>query len=63
MKTTWRPSGKQLGLLLAISVLAVFAAANAHLVLVAFRSQPECALRLDTPQTGGTVYRAAKPAC
>ena len=43
------------------AVLAVFVAANAHLVAVAFSSQPDCAL---SPTVDGVAtYRAAKPSC
>lgn len=42
--------------------LLLFAGANAHLVYVAFRSQPECVAHVkDTSDNGG--YRAAKSAC
>jgi hypothetical protein len=36
----------------------VFAGANAHLIYVAFESQPECVARGENDG-----YRAAKPAC
>jgi hypothetical protein len=40
----------------------LFAGANAHLVYVAFQSQPECVAHVkDTSDKGG--YRAAKSAC
>ena len=42
--------------------LLLFAGANAHLVYVAFQSQPECVAHVkDTSSSGG--YRAAKSAC
>lgn len=42
--------------------LLLFAGANAHLVYVAFQSQPECVAHVkDTSESGG--YRAAKSAC
>lgn len=42
--------------------LLLFAGANAHLVYVAFQSQPECVTHVnDTSGSGG--YRAAKSAC
>ncbi|WP_306454942.1 MULTISPECIES: hypothetical protein [unclassified Mesorhizobium] len=42
--------------------LLLFAGANAHLVYVAFQSQPDCVAHVkDTSDGGG--YRAAKPAC
>lgn len=43
-------------------VLLVFAAANAHLVYVAFQSQPECVAHVKGVGEG-TGYRAAKSAC
>lgn len=47
-------------LIIAFVVIAVFLAANAHLVAVAFSSQPDCVL----PSNGeGVAYRAAKPSC
>ncbi|MBX3576241.1 MAG: hypothetical protein KF723_03460 [Rhizobiaceae bacterium] len=42
--------------------LLVFAGANAHLVYVAFQSQPECVDHLKSAD-GGEGYRAAKSAC
>lgn len=62
-KLSWRPSGKQLGFFIVFAFVAVVAAANAHLVHVAFRSQPDCVLGNETPGKDGVVYRAAKPAC
>ncbi len=40
----------------------IFAAANAHLVYVAFESQPECVAH-STEADGRAEFRAAKPAC
>lgn len=42
--------------------LALFAGANAHLVYVAFRSQPDCVDHVKAVGDGGG-YRAAKSAC
>ncbi len=42
--------------------LVVFAGANAHLVYVAFKSQPECVDHLKVADKGGG-FRAAKSAC
>lgn len=42
-------------------VLAVFIAANVHLVAVSFTSRPDCALQVTTE--GAVAYRAAKPSC
>lgn len=42
--------------------LLLFAVANAHLVYVAFESQPDCVAHVtDAGDSGG--YRAAKSAC
>jgi len=41
--------------------LLLFAGANAHLVYVAFRSQPECVAHVKDTSDGG--YRAAKSSC
>jgi len=41
--------------------LLLFAGANAHLVYVAFQSQPDCVVHLKI--AGGDGYRAAKSAC
>ncbi|MFV0474547.1 MAG: hypothetical protein ACK5MQ_10140 [Pikeienuella sp.] len=43
------------------AVVAVFAAANAHLIYVSFASQPDCVL--SSSETGTASYRAAKPSC
>ncbi|MBX3598554.1 MAG: hypothetical protein KF874_13370 [Rhizobiaceae bacterium] len=42
--------------------LLLFAGANAHLVYVAFQSQPECVEHLKSADGDGG-YRAAKSAC
>lgn len=42
--------------------LLLFAGANAHLVYVAFQSQPDCVAHVKGPDDGGG-YRAAKSAC
>ena len=44
-------------------VLAVFFAANAHLVVVSFASRPDCVLRTKPLTEGVSAYRAAKPSC
>ena len=55
--------GRAFGALLAFAVLAVFAAANTHLVALALSSQPDCVPHLKTPEQGAATYRAAKPSC
>lgn len=42
--------------------LIIFTGANAHLVYVAFQSQPECVDHLKEAGSGD-AYRAAKSAC
>lgn len=55
--TRWR----LLGIAAAVGVVAVFIAANVHLVAVSLVSQPDCVLPSD-PE-GAAPYRAAKPSC
>lgn len=45
----------------ALAVLAIFVAANAHLVYVSFASQSDCVL--SSSEEGAAPYRAAKPSC
>ncbi|MGB3502863.1 MAG: hypothetical protein WBA44_14660 [Mesorhizobium sp.] len=56
-----RSSGGRLAWVLVPAGLALFIGANAHLVYVAFQSQPDCVAHLKT--TDGSGYRAAKSAC
>ena len=57
---TLRINWRFMALAIAALCIAIFAAANAHLVYVALRSQPDCVLH----QTGsGSGYQAAKSAC
>lgn len=49
--------------MIAGAVLVVFCAANAHLVYVAFRSDPGCVAHHRTASNRPGVYRAAKSAC
>ena len=57
-----RPPGGWLPWIIVPGMILVFAAANAHLVYVAFQSQPECVAHLKGAGEG-TGYRAAKSAC
>jgi len=57
-----RRSTRRLLLLSAVVIAGVLVAANAHLVYVAFSSQPDCVTHLKDEGEPGT-YRAAKPAC
>lgn len=57
-----RLPGGWLPWLLVPAGLLLFMGANAHLVYVAFQSQPDCVTHVkDTADSGG--YRAAKSAC
>ena len=56
-----RLAGGWLPWLLVPAGLLLFAGANAHLVYVAFQSQPDCVAHVKIGGNGG--YRAAKPAC
>lgn len=57
-----RLPGRWLAWLLVPAGLLLFAGANAHLVYVAFQSQPDCVAHVKAAGEGGG-YRAAKPAC
>ena len=48
-----------------VAVAAVFILANAHLIYVAFESQPDCVphLKASGGQASGLQYSAAKSAC
>lgn len=58
LRINWRLTA----LLLAGASAAVFAAANAHLVYVAFVSQPDCVPHANSMGNDGT-FRAARSAC
>ena len=51
-----------LWLLIPAAAVVLFVGANAHMVYVAFQSQPECVAHLKQAGSGGQ-FRAAKPAC
>lgn len=55
-------STRRLPWLLASAVLLIFFGANAHLVYVAFRSQPDCVAHVKGVDDGAG-FRAAKSAC
>ena len=55
-------AGSWLAWLLVPVGLLLFAGANAHLVYVAFQSEPDCVAHLKD-MGGGGGYRAAKSAC
>jgi hypothetical protein len=52
-----------LAALVIASGLMIFAGANAHLILVAVDSQPDCVLQSAGPDGGPAPLRAAKPSC
>lgn len=64
MSASAKPSRRMawLAWLLVPAGLLLFAGANAHLVYVAFRSQPDCVEHLKAAGEG-EGYRAAKSAC
>ncbi|MGD9913010.1 MAG: hypothetical protein AB7S80_02940 [Rhizobiaceae bacterium] len=62
MRKRVRLPGGWLPWVLVPAALLVFAGANAHLVYVAFESQPDCVEHLKSAGDGGG-YRAAKSAC
>ncbi len=41
----------------------ILAGANAHLLYVAFRSQPDCVEHLKAPDADSKQFRAAKSSC
>jgi hypothetical protein len=51
------PRQRLVAVVIAVIVLAVFAAANAHLVVLSLASQPACV------EDGGAALRAANPSC
>ena len=57
-----RLRGKWLSWLLVSAGLLIFAGANAHLVYVAIRSQPDCVAHIKHIDDA-SGYRAAKSAC
>ncbi|WP_187392738.1 hypothetical protein [Aurantimonas sp. DM33-3] len=48
---------------LVLAGVLLFAGANAHLVYVAFATQPDCVAHLKGPGTKAGQFRAAKSAC
>ncbi len=49
-------------LLIPAAAVALFVGANAHMIHVALKSQPECVAHLKGAGSAGQ-FRAAKPAC
>jgi uncharacterized membrane protein len=52
-----------LGWLIGLALVAVLLIANAHLVYVAFTSQPACVSHLKAPDGTTDHFRAAKSGC
>lgn len=52
-----------LGWLIGLGTVAVLGLANAHLVYVAFTSQPDCVAHLKAPDGTPDHFRAAKSGC
>lgn len=57
-----RLNWRLLSVLIAGAILALFVAANAHLVYVAVKSQPDCVPHVKTSGDGDR-FRAARSAC
>ncbi len=49
--------------LIGIAIAVVLIAANAHLVYVAFTSQPDCVSHLKLPDGSADHFRAARSGC
>lgn len=63
-KPYWtRISSKYLAVIAAIAFLVLVIIANAHLLKVAFESQPDCVVSAGSSSGDASRYKAAKPAC
>ena len=64
-KAAPRISARAMALMLAGAGAAILIAANAHLVVVALESQPDCVSHAKTADHSAhpTQYRAARPSC
>lgn len=58
-----RPRRRRLGWFVGLGIVAVLLVANAHLVYVAFTSQPDCVSHLKLPDGSADHFRAAKSGC
>lgn len=58
-----RPRRRMLGWIVGLGIVAVLLFANAHLVYVAFTSQPDCVSHLKLPDGSADHFRAAKSGC
>jgi len=54
--------GRLVGWMIGLGIVAILILANAHLVYVAFTSQPDCISHLKSPD-GSTQFSAAKSSC
>ena len=59
---TLRLKPRAVALLIAALILIVFVGANAHLIVVATSSQPDCVQHTEA-LFDGVVHRAARPSC
>lgn len=57
------PRRFRLGWLIGLGIVALLIAANAHLVYVAFASQPACVAHLKAPDGSENHFSAAKSGC
>jgi hypothetical protein len=58
-----RRNWRLISVAVAAAVLAVFIAANAHFIYVAFSSQPDCVPHAKAASTDGGALRAAESSC
>ena len=58
-----RPRGRLLGWSIATAVVAVFVAANAHLVVVSLASEPDCVPHARLSTEGAGAFSAATSSC
>lgn len=58
-----RRNWRLISAVIAAAVMAVFIAANAHFIYVAFTSQPDCVPHAKAAGTAGSALRAADSAC
>ena len=58
-RSFWTPRA----IAVALGVAALFVAANAHLIAVSLRSQPDCVPHLKTTAEGAAGFRAASSSC
>ena len=62
-ESRWPRRWTLLGWLIGLGIVAVLLAANAHLIYVAFASQPICISHLKVPDGSSVHFRAAKSGC